>query len=73
MKAPPRSPEQIEFGIHKIIAEDKRRKRLLRDMDSKPLVSIGPSGIGGPFQTELHSVSPLRPCALRTRRVGFFT
>lgn len=42
----------INFGIHRLIQDEKKRRRLEEDIDSAPIVSIGPSGLGGPYQRE---------------------
>ena len=47
----------IEAGIHKLVQDDKKRQRLLDDIEasSMPLVSVGPYPIGHPMQKEIHA------------------
>jgi len=50
-----RRKSKTDKALNRLITSDKVLKGLIRDLNkrkSKPIVSIGPSGIGGPYQKE---------------------
>jgi len=50
----PYDNEEIDAWAEKMSQDREAMDRLQADLDDLPLVSIGPSGIGGPYQKEYY-------------------
>jgi hypothetical protein len=68
-----RLAEYIEQGIHSVITQEKSRQRLTEGLEratALPLVSVGPSGIGGAYQREYFEREVLEALGVSRDKMG---